>query len=230
MAYRSLVEGASLPPLDAPPRGTMLDRLARWLEGGGHGTPSVEVLDLSRVLGGAELARLPREVVELYADPRSFCIRAGLDAGPYSRLLLAAGALLARQTNIPDRERGFEGYPVGQLVYRDGKGRTHWDRYGLVDGEWRRLFLARVAGEPGLFFETFVLYGVPVVLPFRAHVEGETLVMSLTRRWSAPFSWFGRVEYRTRRTAEGEVETRGDFRVPLLALRVATEFRGTRSV
>lgn len=224
MAYFSAVDH---PPL--PPRGSLLDRLARWLEGGGEGTPVIEVLDLSRVLDAGEVAGLPREVVELYADPQSFRIRAGLDATPYSRLLLAVSAVLARQTNIPDRARGFEGYPVGQLVYRDARGRTHWDRYGLVDGAWRRLFLARVSGEPGMFFETFVLYGVPVVLPFRAHVDGETLVMSLTRRWSAPFSWFGKVEYRTRRSGAGEVETRGDFRVPLLFFRVATEFRGTKT-
>ena len=224
MAYFSCVDH---PPL--PPRGTWLDRAARWLEGGGAGTPVVAVLDLSRVLDPAELAQVPREVVDLYADPQSFRIRAGLDAKPYSRWLLALSAVLARQTNIPDREPGFEGYPVGQLVYRDARGRTHWDRYGLVDGEWRRLFLARVSGERGMFFETFVLYGVPVVLPFHAHVDGETLVMSLTRRWSAPFSWFGKVEYRTRRTAAGEVETRGAFRVPLLLFRVATRFRGTKT-
>ena len=44
-----------------------------------------------------------------------------------------------------------------------------------------------------------------------------------------PFSWFGKVEYRTRRSGAGEVETRGDFRVPLLFFRVATEFRGTKT-
>jgi hypothetical protein len=217
------------PPLDEPPRGALLDRIARWLEGGGRGTPVQEVLDLSSVLDPEALARLPREVVELFASPHRFRIRAGLDAAPVSRFLLALSAVVARQTNIPDRERGFEGYPVGQLVYRDARGRTHWDRYGLVDGEWRRLFVARVAGQRGLFSETFVVYGVPIVLPFRAHVEEDTLVMTLTRRWSAPFSWFGRVEYRTRRTADDEVETRGDFRVPLLAFRVATEFRGKRA-
>ncbi len=218
------------PPLAEPPRGTLLDRLARWLEGGGRGTPAQEVVDLSRVLREEELARLPREVGEFYAGPQGFRVAAGVDAAPFSRFLLAVSAALARQTNIPDRERGFEGIPVGQLIYRDVRGRTHWDRYGFVDGEWRRLFLARVAGEPGLFFETFVLYGVPVVLPFRAHVEDDTLVLSLIRRWSAPFSWFGRVEYRTRRTRTHEIETLGDFRVPLLFFRVATEFRGTRVV
>lgn len=217
------------PPLAEPPRGTLLDRLARWLEGGGRGAPVDEVLDLSRVLDPEALARLPREVVDLYADPQGFRLRAGLEAAPFSRFLLAASAVLARQTNIPDRERGFEGYPVGQLVYRDARGRTHWDRYGLVDGEWRRLFLARVRGEPGLFFETFMVYGVPVVLPFRARVDDDTLVLTLTRRWLAPFSWLGQVEYRTRRTGPHEIETRGDFRVPLLFFRVATEFRGRRA-
>ncbi|MDB4939458.1 MAG: hypothetical protein JWP87_6430 [Labilithrix sp.] len=216
------------PPLDEPPRGTLLDRLARWLDGGGRGTPVDEVLDLSSVLDRDALGRLPPEVIAFFTSPHGFRIRAGLDAAPVSRFLLAISAIVARQTNIPDRERGFESYPVGQLIYRDARGRTHWDRYGLVDGEWRRLFLARVGGEPGKFFETFVLYGVPVVLPFRAHVDGDTLVMTLQPRLSAPFSWFGRVEYRTRRTAANEVETRGDFRIPVIAFRVAMEFRGRR--
>jgi hypothetical protein len=207
----------------------LLDRLCRWLDGGGQGTPVQEVLDLSCVLDPETLARLPPEVVDFFSSPHGFRIRAGLDAEPVSRFLLAVSAIIARQTNIPDRARGFEAYPVGQIIYRDARGRTHWDRYGLVDGEWRRLFLARVSGEPGVFRGTFVVYGVPIELPFRAHVEDDALVMTLTPRWSAPFSWFGRVEYRTRRVGNGEVETRGDFRVPLLWFRVATEFRGTRA-
>ena len=211
-----------------PPRGTLLDRIARALEGGGAGTPVEEVADLSRVLDAAELARLPREVVEFYEAPGSFRVTAGLDAGPYSRFLLAVSAVLARQTDIPDRVRGFEAYPVGQLIYRDDRGRTHWDRYALVDERWRRLFLARVAGAPGRFTETFVLYGIPIALPFRAHVEDESLVLTLAPRWSAPFSWFGRVEYRTSRPRVGAIETRGDFRIPFLGFRVQTEFRGER--
>lgn len=216
------------PELTEPPRGTLLDRIARALEGGGRGEPVTQVADLSRVLGVAELARLPCEVIDFYEAPGTFRVTAGVDAAPYSRFLLAVSAVLARQTDIPDRARGFEAYPVGQLIYRDGRGRTHWDRYGLVDGRWRRLFLARVAFASASFTETFVLYGVPVALPFRAHVEDETLVLTLVRRWYAPFSWVGRVEYRTSRPRAGAIETRGDFRVPLLGFRVAMEFRGER--
>ena len=216
------------PELTEPPRGTLLDRIARALEGGGSGTPVDAVADLSDVLDAAELARLPREVIDFYEAPRTFRVTAGLDASKYSRFLLAVSAVLARQTNIPDRVRGFEAYPVGQLTYRDRRGRTHWDRYALVDDGWRRLFLARVASAPGRFTETFVLYGIPVALPFRAHVEDETLVLTLVPRWSAPFSWIGRVEYRTSRPRAGAIETRGDFRVPLLRFRVQTEFRGER--
>ncbi|MDB4946509.1 MAG: hypothetical protein JWP97_6043 [Labilithrix sp.] len=218
----------SLTSQEPPPPSSLLDRLARWLEGGGSGTPATIVADLAGVLSAQELSDLPSEVVDFFADPGSFVVVAGLDAGPFSRALLALSAVLARQTDIPDRVRGFEGYPVTQRIYRDRHGRTHWDRYGLVDGAWRRLFLARVAASPGHFTETFLIYGVPVALPFRARVEDGALVFTLTPSLRAPFSWIGKVEYRTRRTGPGAVETKGDFRVPLVGFRVAMEFRSRR--
>lgn len=215
-------------PLTGPPAGSLLDRISRWLEGGGEGTPVKEVVDLAGVLTAQELGDLPTEVVAFYADPGSFVVEAGLDAKPFSRALLALSAVVARQTDIPDRVRGFEGYPVGQLVYRDRQGRTHWDRYGKVDGRWRRLFLARVAAAPGRFTETFVVYGVPLALPFRAHVEDGALVLTLGRALGAPLSWIAKVEYRTRKTEDGAVATRGDFRVPLVGFQVTMEFRSRR--
>jgi hypothetical protein len=213
----------ALPAL--PPRGGLLDRLARWLEGGGEGEPADGVVDLSGVLDAGELAKLPRRVATFFAAPHRFDVAAGLDGDAWSRALLAASAVVFRQTDIPDRERGFEAYPVGQVIYRDRRGRVHWDRYGLVDGAWRRLFVARVAGAPGRFVETFVLYGVPVALVFAPRVEDGALVFTLTRRWTSPLSWIARVEYRTGLHAPDEVRTHGDFRVPLLRFRVRTEFR-----
>ena len=216
------------PPLTRPPKGSFLDRVARFMEGGGQGEPTKMVLDLTDVFDTETLARIPSEVRTLYEDPGAFQLEAGLDAKPYSRVLLALSAVIARQTEIPDRTRGFEGYPVGSLIYRDKRGRTHWDRYGLVDGTWRRIFTARVAGGKARFTETFVVYGLPIELPFHAHLDGETLVMTLIPKWSAPFSWIGKVEYRTARPAPGEVRTNGDFRIPIIGFRVHMEFRGKR--
>ena len=152
-------------------------------------------------------------------------MRAGLEASPFSRALLAAAAAVSRQALFYDRAPGFEGYPVAQFVYRDRRGRTHWDRYAQIDGAWQRLFTARVATRPRHLIETFVVYGLPIPLTFRARVEDDALVLTLTRRWTSPLSWLARVEYRTEAQA-GDVRTRGDFRIPALFFRAETEFRG----
>lgn len=218
---------SSATPLTEPPPGTFLDRIARYFEGGGAGTPCATMLDLGDVLAADELAKLPAVVAAFYAQPGTFDVEAGVDGGPYSRRLLALFAAIGRQADVVDRVRGFEAYPLGQLLYRDRRGRVHWDRYAWIDGTWRRLFLARIDGATGTMCETFVLYGVPVPLTFRAAVVDGALVLTLVRKWSSPLSWFARVVYRTEARAEG-TSTQGDFRIPLLGFYVRTEFRAAR--
>lgn len=215
------------PPLTCPPAGSLLDAIALFLEGGGSGRPADTMLDLREVLDDEALARLDPRVTALYAEPQTFQIRAGLDGDGWSRTLLALFAKLGRQSDIVDRVRGFEGYPVGQLVYVDPRGRVHWDRYARIDKRWRRLFLARISGARGTMCETFAVYGIPVPFTFRAAVEDGGLVLTLVPKWTSPASWWTRVVYRTH--AQGDkVVTRGEFRIPTLGLYVRTEFHAIR--
>ena len=217
-----------------PPRGGVLDWLARWLEGGGDGVKTEQLLDLSTVLASQAKDALHPEVARFYLDPGRYRMRAGVHASRFSGALLDLLAAVSRQGRLPDRDcgkdgsDGFEGYPVRQLVYRDARGRTHWDRYILIDRTWQRFFIARLEGLPSYVVETFVVYGVPVSLTFRASVEDDGLVLSLVPKWSSPMSWFARVVYRTGISEHG-VHTRGDFRVPIVGFRVRTEFRATRA-
>lgn len=211
------------------PERALLDRLARWLEGSGRGedVPAGEpVVDLAEVLAPDELARLAPSVRRFYEAPAHARVRAGVDGDVGSRLLLALFARLARQSDLPDRGEGFEGYPVGQRCYRDAAARVHWDRYAWVDGAWRRLFTARVGTVAARrrFVETFVIWGVPVPLVFEPSVEGDALTLTLRPLESSPLAWLARVRYRTTATDDG-VRAEGDFRVPPLLFRVRTEFR-----
>lgn len=210
--------------LRAPPRGGLLDRLARWLEGGGQGSPLENMLELASVLGAQELLQLPEPVVSFYRNPRMFRVSTGVRASRWSDALLRAFAALTRQSLLPEGSSEFEGYPVSQLLYSDEEGRAHWDRYVLVQGAWRRLFIARIAGTRGRVDETFIVYGVPIRLSFAASVDAGALTLKLVRRWSSPAAWLTTVEYRSTLLGAG-VRTQGDFRVPLLGFRVRTEFR-----
>jgi hypothetical protein len=93
----------------------------------------------------------------------------------------------------------------------------------VAPGTLERLFVARMDGAPGRINETFVLWGVPVRLGFDAHVDGETLVLTLRRRYSSLLAWLAQVQYRT--TAHGPtLTTNGDFRVPVAGLHVKMRF------
>jgi hypothetical protein len=202
----------------APPETRFLDRLARFLEGGGQGTPTDVLVDLDGVVAGA-----PENVAAFYRDPARYAIVTGATAGPWSRFVMKVFAATFRQSRIPERAGGFEALPVCQRIYRDARGRTHWDRYARVEGALERLFVARLDGAPGRMDETFVLWGVPVRLGFEVHVDGETLVLTLRRRYSSLLAWPAHVQYRT--TAHGStLTTDGDFRVPVVGLHVRMRF------
>lgn len=202
----------------------MLDRLARALEGGGRGTPSETFVDLSDVLPASALAQVGPVVVDFYRSPLPYSLRVGVAMGRWSRLLMGCFALLCRQSGAPDRGAGVEAYEVCQRLYRDRRGRTHWDRYARVDGRLRRLFVARIASGPERFYETFVLYGLPITLAFAVCSDGDALLLSLQPRESSLLARMARVTYRTAPLDSG-LATEGDFRVPLIGLRVRMHFR-----
>src|SRR6185312_15242012 len=118
--------------LDGPPERGLLDRLALLLEGGGRAggaAGGATLVDLDRVVTGA-----PAAVADFYRHPQNYSIRTGADAGGWSRALMAVFAALFRQAEIPEQASGFADYAVCQRVYRDPRGRTHWDRYARVGG------------------------------------------------------------------------------------------------
>jgi hypothetical protein len=204
--------------LAAPPETRFLDRLARFFEGGDRGEPTDVLVDL-----GAVVADAPDNVAAFYRDPARYVIFTGATAGRWSRFVMKVFAATFRQSRIPERAQGFQALPVCQRIYRDARGRTHWDRYACVDGTLERLFVARLDGARGRMNETFVLWGVPIRLGFEAQMDGETLVLTLRRRYSSVLAWPARVQYRT--TAHGRgLTTDGDFRVPIALLHVKMRF------
>lgn len=211
--------------LAAAPRGGCLDRLARALEGGGRGEAVQRLADLGEVLPPAALAKVDDGVVEFYRTPMAFALRAGVEMGRWSRLLMGLFAFCVRQSRAPDRGRGSQAYAVCQRLYRDDRGRTHWDRYVRVDGRLQRLFVARMSVAPGRVYETFVLYGLPVTLAFQASADGDALLLTLLPRESSLLARTARVTYRTAPTEAGHLHTTGHFRVPLLGLAVQMQFQ-----
>lgn len=210
--------------LQAPPERGLLDRLALWCEGGGRGEATDDLLDLATVLPPQALAPLRPEVVAFYRRPLRFMLRTGVQMGWWSGLLNRVFARIARQSDIPGRGLGPAAYPLCQRLYRDARGRVHWDRYCRVDGRLARLFVARMAGGAGRVEETFVLYGLPVRLSFEPRVDGDALVLELRRLRSSPLAWLARVRYRTAVDEDGVLRTRGEFRVPLVGLHIRTYF------
>lgn len=207
--------------LGQPPERRWVDRLARRLEGGALGERVDELVDLTRVVGGA-----PRAVVAFYRRPQDYAIHVGATSAGWSRLVMTAFAFLFRQMCIPETSGGFSDYEVCQRVYRDRRGHLHWDRYARVNGSLERLFVARIASRQSQVDETFVLWGIPVRLAFDARVEGEEVVLTLDPSRSSLFARPARVQYRTAEWGEpGGLRTEGDFRVPAIGLHVRTEFR-----
>ena len=186
--------------------------------------PAMTLVALDEVLAASELARLPPGIERFYAQPAAHRVQAALDGAPWSYRLLGIFARVTRQCVPVLRTRPGSFFPVCQRVFRDGRGRHHWDRYGGLDGRCERLFIARIAGKPGQIEETFVLYGMPLALTFAARVEGGELVLESIKSRRRPWSWLTHVTYRTKATQNALV-TYGDFRIPLIGLRIGTEFR-----
>jgi len=183
------------------------------------------MVPLEHVLTPAECAQLAPAVHAFYRDPRRFSVRARIVAMGFSHFVLRLLALLSRQC-LPVLHSSEADVQVCQWLYRDCRGRLHWDRYAVCGARVERLFTARIAHAPGQLCETFVCYGVPVPIQFTARVEGAALLLESRRTWRSPLSLVAQVVYRTAGGADGLV-THGRFRVPWLALTVDTEFRIT---
>jgi len=155
-----------------------------------HGTtqrPVTQLIDLATVLTPQQLAQLDPKVLAFYQDPRTFDITTGVDlANAPSELVLGAlGPAVSGLGNIPDRGRGFEGYPLESELYKDRQGHTHWDRYVVVDGKRQPLFLARFETAGKQLVETFTVDGKDVPLYFDVAVVNGGLQLTLDHKKSS---------------------------------------------
>jgi hypothetical protein len=206
-----------------PPVAVGLDRLARVFETVGLPRPAAVMVPLAVVLAPEAVSSLPELVVAFYADPTRFRVRARLEASSLSRVWLGLFARITRQSLPILHGDTLPEFGVCQWLYRDQRGYVHWDRYACVEGALERLFVARMGYAPGVLRETFVVYGLPITVAFRARVENGALLLTSIKTLQNPLSWFARVTYRTE-LAENGLATRGDFQVPLFGVRVGTAF------
>lgn len=134
----------------------------------GDRLPAPFMVDLSQVLSLADLAKVNPIVLAFYKDPRNFDVKTGVDfSNNFSKFVLGTlHPFLSFMGKIPDRVKGFDGYPIEMDLYKDRDGHTHWDRSVVVDGRRMELFDAQFETEGKWLKETFNVHGKPVSLYF----------------------------------------------------------------
>lgn len=150
-------------------RHTIARGLKQMVTRTGDRTPVDSMVDLAKVLTPAQLAQVDPRVLAFYKNPARFDVHAGTEVqdGLLSQLVMGTIApRLAGMSKLPDRVEGFENYPLESEIYQDDQGGTHWDRYVMVDGERKPLFLAKFETEGKQVKETFSVRGKEVALYF----------------------------------------------------------------
>ncbi len=171
-----------------------------------------QMVDLSLVLPKEKLAQLDPRIVAFYANPMNFDVTTGVEMPWLNRIVMGGiGSFVAQQGQIPDRQRGFEGYPLEMELYQDPQGAVHWDRHVVVDGKRRTLFNAQfevtdVDGKK-MLRETFRVAGQQVALFFNADVKDGKLVLSLDEDRSSKMARTSDITFTTSPSKEGLVTT-----------------------
>jgi hypothetical protein len=174
--------------------------------------PTNKMVDLSRVLPPAKLAQLDPKIIAFYDNPLNFDVTTGVSMPWLNRIVMGGmGSLISGQGQIPDRVRGFEGYPLEMDLYQDPAGHTHWDRHVVVDGKRRTLFHAKFEVDGAQLKETFTVAGREVELYFNADVTGGKLVLSMDATKSDKLARCSAITFSTQVTAAGSLETTGDY-------------------
>jgi hypothetical protein len=168
--------------------------------------PIGQMVDLAQVLTPEQLKQVDPRVVAFYKNPEAFDVHTGIDIPKdlFSHLLLGTiGPIASSLGDIPDRQPGFENFPLEQELYRDAQGRAHWDRYVVVDGKRRDLFLARFEVVGKQVRETFTVDGVDIPLYFNVepYQGGVRLVLDHTKSTKA--AALSNIVFTTVPTAEG---------------------------
>jgi hypothetical protein len=174
--------------------------------------PVAAMVDLTKVLAPSDLAQVDPAVVAFYRDPRKYDIQAGVDfADGFSETFMDTMSFVSSLGDIPDRERGFEGYPIEQALYQDPQGRTHWDRHVVVDGERRPLFLARFEAAGKQLKETFEVKGKTVELYFDVAPYQGGVRLTLDNRRSSKLAYTSRIVFTTVPDGKGGMKTTGTY-------------------
>jgi hypothetical protein len=191
--------------------------------------PVARMIDLAKLLTPAQLAQVDPRVLAFYNDPRAFDISTGvdLDNAPSALVLGSLGPAFSGLGNIPDRGPGFEGYPLESELYKDLQGRTHWDRYVVVDGKRQPLFLARFETAGKQVKETFTVDGKDVALYFDVEVYQGGIRLTIDHQKSSLLALTSNIVFTTVPTASG-VETTGRYRCIDRIVKGAVSFHMTQ--
>lgn len=185
--------------------------VAGEITGDTHRIQTDKMVDLSAVLTPKQLAQVDPMVVKFYENPTNFNITCGVDMPWLNRIVMGGvGARLSGQGDVPDQQRGFEGFPLEMDLYKDPKGHTHWDRYAVVNGRRRTLFTARFEVEGKQIKETFSVRGRQVALYFDAEPANGGLRLSLDPKRSSMLARGQNIVFNTHATAQG-LRTTGDY-------------------
>lgn len=174
--------------------------------------PAGAMVDLAKVLPAAELAKVDPQVRAFYLDPTKHDIQAGVDfENGFSGAFMDTLSFLSSLGEIPDRMEGFEGYPIEQALYKDARGRTHWDRWVVVDGERRPLFLARFEVEGKQLVETFEVKGKTIKLHFDVEAHAGGVKLTLDNQRSSKLAYTSRIVFTTVPDGKGALTTTGAY-------------------
>ncbi|MBM3276299.1 MAG: hypothetical protein FJZ00_14190 [Candidatus Sericytochromatia bacterium] len=165
-------------------------------------------------------------MVAFYRDPRNFDVRVGVEyRNAFSRFVLGRlDGFLSCMGQVPDRAKGFEGFPLEMDIYQDSKGGTHWDRYVVVDGKRQTLFPAKFEVEGKQIVEMFRLYGRDVRLVFDVAPKDGGIQLKIDRRNSS-FVMDSDITFTTTPTADGGLRTLGVYNCSFGLVNGTAEFR-----
>jgi hypothetical protein len=169
------------------------------------------MVDLAKVLTPEQLKQVDPKVVEFYRDPGKFDMTAGVDMPFLSRQLFGVAAKVTGDGDIPDRVRGFEGYPLEMQLYKDPHGGTHWDRDIVVDGRRRQLFHAKFEQAGNQLKETFSIRGKEVTLYMNVEPYQGGVKISVDHAKSDKLASGGAVEFVTKPDGKGGMVSTGAF-------------------
>jgi hypothetical protein len=157
-----------------------------------------KMVDLSTVLSPEKLKKVDPKVIEFYKNPGNFNITVGIEMPQVtSKILFGASSLISDQGDIPDRVKGFEGYPLEMSLYNDQNGKTHWDRNIIVDGKQRHLFHAVFEAEGNQVKETFKVKGQETALYFNVEPYKGGIRLSLDKKKSSKLASVSNITFTT---------------------------------